>query len=172
MRSILFGLISLVIGGAAGWIATAPPRSQVPTLPREAQPQPAPAPDAILQDVRPGGGPRFEDVAEQAGVDLVHETGPSGPLRLEDLTGAGVGLLDLDLDDDLDIYFAGRNRLYRNDGAWRFTDITEQAGLGGAGRGQGCCSGDYDLDGDLDLHVTRRGGRHLLRRLRPGRRRR
>ncbi|MEM7457429.1 MAG: tetratricopeptide repeat protein [Planctomycetota bacterium] len=50
----------------------------------------------------------------------------------------------------------GRNLLLRNDEAWRFTDATENAGLG-VGNHRYSRSAiwlDYDLDGDQDLYVV------------------
>ena len=58
-----------------------------------------------------------------------------------------------------------RNRLYRNElvsggtnhGVLRFVDVTEPSGTGHIGFGMGVATGDYDNDGDVDLHVTNFG---------------
>jgi len=73
------------------------------------------------------------------------------------LHGNGVAAADFDSDGDIDLYVTGygRNVLLRNDGAFRFTDITEAAGVAGAGFSTGACWGDVDGDGDLDLYVCR-----------------
>ncbi|MBI3695988.1 MAG: VCBS repeat-containing protein, partial [Acidobacteria bacterium] len=86
--------------------------------------------------------------------------------------GAGVALFDYDNDGDLDVFlvqgatFDGSKppldkpgcRLFRNDlipsGKLRFTDVTEQAGVGHIGYGMGVVVADYDNDGYLDLYVT------------------
>jgi len=48
-----------------------------------------------------------------------------------------------------------RDVLYRNDGAGRFRDVSEAAGLGAAfGNGLGVVSGDLDQDGWIDLYVA------------------
>jgi len=48
-----------------------------------------------------------------------------------------------------------RDTLYRNDGAGRFTDVSEAAGLGAAfGNGLGVVPGDFDADGRLDVYVA------------------
>ena len=47
-----------------------------------------------------------------------------------------------------------RNRLFRNDGNGVFTDVTESAGLAGAGFDIGAAVGDYDNDGYPDLFVA------------------
>lgn len=46
------------------------------------------------------------------------------------------------------------NRLYRNDGNFHFTDVTEQAGVAGEGYSTGVAVGDFDNDGHPDLFVT------------------
>ena len=91
--------------------------------------------------------------------------------------GGGVTVFDFDNDGDLDIFFTNGaklndpmspgarpdksdrkfwNRLYRNDGNWKFTDVTEKSGLSGIGTdyGMGTAVGDYDNDGYQDLYVT------------------
>jgi hypothetical protein len=63
----------------------------------------------------------------------------------------------------------GENALYRNDGEG-FTDIAEAAGLVDPGFGMGVSWGDYDNDGDLDLHVTNMSstaGNRILKLLYP-----
>ena len=50
--------------------------------------------------------------------------------------------------------FPGHNRLYRNDGDFRFTDITERSGLGGIARDSfSPIFADFDGDRDPDLYV-------------------
>ncbi|MHC4823694.1 MAG: CRTAC1 family protein [Planctomycetota bacterium] len=82
--------------------------------------------------------------------------------------GVGSTLGDYDNDGLVDIYVTsygdmggpaspGSNRLYRNNGDGSFTQMAAAAGVSfGAplqADGFGCCFGDYDLDGDLDLFV-------------------
>jgi hypothetical protein len=94
-----------------------------------------------------------------------------------DTMGSGVALFDYDLDSDLDIYFVSGstlerltrgepgepNRLYRNDGGWAFTDVTDSAEIGDTGFGQGVAVSDVDNDGDPDVYVTNYGGSVLYR---------
>ena len=70
--------------------------------------------------------------------------------------GAGVSAFDYDSDGDLDLYLAQKNRaskLWRNDGALSFTDVTRAAGLELTAPVTGTSVADYDGDGWLDLAV-------------------
>ncbi len=83
----------------------------------------------------------------------------------------GALLTDADGDGDLDLYVANDgqpNRLYENDGAGSFTDVTQIAGVGDSGSGMGIAGGDYDGDGAVDLFVTNwERELHALYRSRP-----
>jgi hypothetical protein len=132
----------------------------------------------------------FREIAAAAGLGFVHFNGATGEYYQPEIFGPGLALLDYDGDGDLDLYLlqggmldSGRSpadalfpppaehwpgdRLFRNDpdaaGKPRFTDVTEQAGLGGTGYGQGAAVGDYDNDGDPDLYVTNFGSNVLYR---------
>lgn len=74
-----------------------------------------------------------------------------------DAIGAWFGDYDADGDPDLYLTCAGPNRLYRNDGALRFTDVTAASGTaGGSQLSVGAVWVDLDHDGDLDLYVANR----------------
>jgi hypothetical protein len=128
----------------------------------------------------------FEDVIASAGIQFRHENSPTSNKYLLETMGGGVALFDFDNDGDLDIFFTNGariddpmppgknpdksgpkywNRLYRNDGNGKFTDVTEKAGLSGAGTGygMGVAVGDYDNDGFQDLYLTAYGGNVLYR---------
>jgi hypothetical protein len=112
----------------------------------------------------------FKDVTSASGVRFRHTDGSSGRYYIVESFSGGLALLDYDLDGDLDIYFLNgsplpgaeasdnpRNALYRNDGQWRFTDVTTDAGVGAPGYGLGVCAADYDNDGFADLYVSNFG---------------
>jgi hypothetical protein len=73
----------------------------------------------------------------------------------------GAELADADDDGDLDLYvandFGGPMGFFVNEvkQTGRFRDVAAERGLDGPGYGMGVSFGDYDLDGDLDLHLTR-----------------
>lgn len=70
------------------------------------------------------------------------------------LNGSGVSTGDIDGDGLIDIYFArleGPNKLYKNLGGFRFSDITEEAGVAHAGyNSTGVIFADVNGNGHLD----------------------
>lgn len=109
--------------------------------------------------------------------------GPNEDYRFTNMTGV-VGLpwqeayacpvfADFDRDGAVDIYvtvapgYSGQSKLFRNEGAWHFTDITLESGLSTA-TNQGTYQNawaDYDGDGDLDLFT---GGKLYRNRISAG----
>ena len=119
---------------------------------------------------------KFSDVTAQTGITFQHTDGSSGEYYIVESVCCGLALFDYDGDGDVDIYFlngaplrgtkvdvAPRNALYRNDGGWKFTDVTDQAGVGDPGFGLGVAVGDYDNDGDEDIYVNNYGPNVLYR---------
>ena len=119
----------------------------------------------------------FRDVAESAGVTAINVSGGSSSKKyILETTGNGVALFDSDNDGLLDVFVSNgttldgdgpgataTGHLYRNLGQMRFEDITQKAGLGKVGWGQGVCAGDYNNDGFRDLFVTYYGQSVLYR---------
>jgi hypothetical protein len=118
----------------------------------------------------------FEDIADRAGVRFVADSSPTGLKHQPEALVAGVALLDYDGDGYLDIYFVNgagmpslvkegarhKNRLFHNNRNLTFTDVTDQAGVGGSGYGMGVAVGDYDNDGRPDLFVANVGANQLF----------
>jgi len=127
--------------------------------------------------------PTFTEVSKEAGIAFKHSYGDHHLDNIVEGTGAGACTFDYNNDGLMDLYFVtgvwtrnvsdneGRdlrgklsNRLYRNDGKWRFTDVTSQAGVAGEGIfGTGCSAADYDNDGDVDLYILNYGPNVLYR---------
>ena len=119
---------------------------------------------------------KFVDVSAETGIKFQHTDGSSGSHFIVEYVSAGLALFDYDLDGDIDIYFLNgapmqgaeftktpRNALYRNDGDWKFTDVTLTAGVGDLGHGLGVVVGDYDNDGDPDIYLNNFGPNVLYR---------
>lgn len=116
------------------------------------------------------------NVTKQTGITFKHTDGSSGEYYIVETVSAGLALFDYDGDGDVDIYFLNgsalrgtkfttkpKNALYRNDGNWKFTDVTEQAGLGDTGHGLGVVVADYDNDSDQDIYLNNYGPNILYR---------
>ena len=111
---------------------------------------------------------RFRDVAAAAGVSFVLENSPTTEKHMIETMAGGVAAFDFDGDGRTDIFFTNGaalpslkkdapkyfNRLYRNEGGWKFRDVTEAAGVAGAGYSMAAAAGDYNNDGHVDLFVA------------------
>jgi hypothetical protein len=126
------------------------------------------APLAALAGSMALGPITFEEIAGSAGVTFVSDNGATARKQQPEGLIAGVAVFDYDGDGYPDLYFVNgaslpsltktgprySNRLYHNNGNLTFTDVTDKAGLSGAGYGMGVAVGDYDNDGRPDLFVA------------------
>lgn len=125
---------------------------------------------SALAEPRPECTIRISDATRQTGIRFRHVHGGNGQKYLAEFMVAGLALFDYDGDGLTDIYFLNgaplpgtttasppRNALYRNNGDWSFSDVTESAGVGDPGHALGVVVGDYDHDGDADLFVNNFG---------------
>jgi hypothetical protein len=122
----------------------------------------------LLVSAPAGSTIRFEEIAAKAGLDFTTNSCPTPNKNQPETMVAGVALLDYDNDGYLDIYVVNGaaipslrkespkywNRLYHNNHDGTFTDVTEKAGVMGAGYGMGVAIGDYDNDGWPDIYLA------------------
>jgi hypothetical protein len=125
---------------------------------------------------------KFTDVTAALGINFEYLASHTSKKYLIETMGSGVALFDYDNDSRLDIFVVNGaplsdptpkgtvpqksgpkygNRLYHQKSDGAFEDVTEKAGLAGAGYGMGVAVGDYDNDGFEDLYVTAYGGNRL-----------
>jgi enediyne biosynthesis protein E4 len=111
---------------------------------------------------------RFREVAQQSGLDFVLHNNPTPRKHMIETMAGGLAAFDYNNDGKVDIFFTNGaaipsfkkdspkffNRLYRNDGGMKFTDVTLQAGVAGEGYSMGAAAADYDNDGYTDLFVA------------------
>jgi hypothetical protein len=112
----------------------------------------------------------FADRLKESGITFVHHIVEDAGVHYKAVHydhGNGLAVADVDGDGLYDIYFVnqvGGNELWKNQGGGRFTQITQDAGVGLSGRISVAASfADIDNDGDEDLFVTTvRGGNMLF----------
>ncbi len=111
---------------------------------------------------------RFEDVAPRSGLQFVLQNHATPQKHMIETMPGGVAVFDYDGDGRPDIYFTNGavipsmqkespkdwNRLFHNEGGMKFKDVTEQAGVAGAGYSMGTAAADFDNDGKVDLFVA------------------
>ena len=112
--------------------------------------------------------PLFTEGTAALGVSQSETPWQTGTYALPEVIGSGVALFDYDNDEALDILHVrfpppgkvnapAPNRLFQQQPDGTFIDVTEAAGIGHEGYGQGVAIGDVDNDGDADVYVTNYG---------------
>jgi len=105
----------------------------------------ATTPDAVgkLVLLKQNNQGRYEDVTAGSGLEQVRNA-----------RSCAVGDFDNDGKPDLFVACAGPNFLFKNDGAGKFSDVTESAGVAGPSAiSSSAVFVDADHDGDLDIFV-------------------
>ena len=119
---------------------------------------------------------RFEEIAVRSKLNFITSSSPTPNKNQVETMVAGVALLDYDGDGYVDIYLVNGaaipslkkespvywNRLFHNNHDGTFTDVTEKAGVAGAGFGMGVAVGDYDNDGWPDIFLANVTGNQLF----------
>lgn len=109
-----------------------------------------------------GNKKRFSKIrSADSGIHFSNTITDNDSLNILDVeniyNGGGVGIGDFNNDGLEDIYFTGNqvsNKLYLNKGRLKFKDITDQAGVNGAGRwSRGVTVVDINNDGLMDIYV-------------------
>lgn len=179
-RSVLAAMLIGVLALGTGWMVwtqnriggDARPSSSVVPLSRTTPSHLTPATKGA------GDSPiHFTLMTESSGIKFKHQSGNSSGRPFPAANGSGIGSLDYDLDGNYDLYFAtGRtfpldqpdatgtgNHLYRNEGNWKFRDVTTASGVGHHGYSAGIAVGDFDADGFPDIYVSCVGPNVLYR---------
>ena len=116
--------------------------------------------------------PLFTEVTAALGFSETAAAWPAGTHALPEVIGSGVALFDYNNDGALDVLHIrfpppdvraplgttpAPNQLFQQQPDGTFVDVTETAGIGHEGYGQGVAIGDVDNDGDGDVYVTNYG---------------
>src|ERR1700757_1995486 len=130
----------------------------------------------------PPDAAKFTEITSALNINFEYVASHTSRKYLIETMGSGVALFDFDNDGRLDIFVVNGaplgdptpkgtipgktgpkdwNRLFHQKKDGTFEDVTEKAGLQGAGYGMGVAVGDYDNDGFEDLYVTAYGGNKL-----------
>ena len=115
-------------------------------------------------------------------LPVLLENSPTLEKYLVETMAGGVASFDFNRDGRPDLFFTNGaalpslkktqakhwNRLLRNEGNGRFTDVTASSGLQGSGYSIGVAAADFDNDGNIDLFVAGVNENHLYRNLGDG----
>jgi len=114
----------------------------------------------------------FEEVRpSQSGINFINQLSDTPQLNiltyLYYYNGAGVAAADFNNDGHIDLFFIGNqvlNKLYLNQGNFKFKDVTKQANLEGQkGWSSGVTVADVNGDGWLDIYVCQVSNNKLFK---------
>lgn len=134
--------------------------------------------DTAKPEINPAT-PIFEDITAGSGISFSFESGRTDKRQLPETMSGGLAVIDYDRDGLMDLFLlqGGRfphnpdlignglgDRLFRNLGTGKFSDVTVQAGLpdNSIGYSHGVTVGDVNNDSHDDLFITRFGHYQLL----------
>ncbi len=121
----------------------------------------------------------FTDVTSGSGIELETVSGGTPSTQIIEVKGGGLALIDFDGDGDRDLFVPNGAtldapesgpgaKLFRNDGALRFTDVTDASGISHSRWSFGTAVGDVDADGHDDIFIACYGPDVMLRNLGDG----
>ncbi|TAL71544.1 MAG: CRTAC1 family protein [Bacteroidetes bacterium] len=128
----------------------------------------------------------FTDVTRKAGIDFKYTIGDYTYLNIIESSGSGITVFDYNNDGLMDLYLMNgtylegisdregivfsnsHNELYKNNGNGKFTEVSENAGVGGHQWSMAAGAIDIDNDGYQDLYVLNYGPNIFYRNNRNG----
>jgi len=138
---------------------------------------------AVMDDVIEFSHIRMSDVTEGSGIDIVNVSGDPRRLYILESNGCGAAWLDYEGDGDMDLFVANgqglryldggkrletfdgpSSRFYRNEGRFKFTDVSHAVGAARDEWINAVATGDIDNDGDTDLYLACFGEDVFLRK--------
>ena len=161
-KYLLWGFLLLLVASLAYYFIKVRGSGKGPSLTDDSGEEPTlTAQNPRLQLLRSGDtGVDFQNqISEDSAQNII--------VNINQYNGGGVAVADINNDNLPDIYFvstSGMNRLYLNQGNFKFKDITESAGVGSEdGFETAVTAVDVNADGWLDLFVCRAGSKETGR---------
>jgi hypothetical protein len=148
------GTATVKSGTGGGWFSSKP-----------SAPQPV-GTDLAPQTGDTGGFTRLKP--EECGIDFVNQLTDKELIARALVNQSGVASGDYHGDGNLDVFLCGLNspnKLFHNEGGFKFKDVTAEAGEGldgGDNLADGAVFADFNGDGKLDLYVCNRVGTNQL----------
>jgi len=119
-------------------------------------------------------GLAFTDITAGCGLECTLTSGTTPSTQILEVKGGGLALIDFDNDGDLDVFVPNGAtladpehgpgaRMFRNDGAMHFSDVTASSAIKHHRWSFGVTVGDVDADGFDDIFIACFGPDVLLR---------